>query len=469
MHFSKLFRSGLLALAAVTSLNAVAGSIDANSARMTANSFWKQKAATGMFKAASNADFKLTYTEKSSVSGNAFYVFNIDGGGWVIVSGDDRAKQVLAYGDKGNIDMNDLPCNMESYLTLYKNQIEEMQSYKGEVTPIKAAKSVTPIAPMTKATWGQQQPMNTYCPYNGSSKTSVGCGPLAMAQIMYYWKYPEGSPAMEAYYVYYPGCGSVPALEATTFDYSLMLDTYTIYNPSTGGVSLGTFTEEQGNEVGKLCRYAGHACKARYGNSGTTSTGAYSQDQRDAFKFFGYNDNIKLIGIDPAYYCDNSNKYSEEDWKALIYSELAAGHPIPYHNLDPVDGHAWIIDGVDADGLFHMNWGFYERFNGWFEFGAFTIYPNGETWNFNGSGNEMVINCIPYEGYVIPGDEPQGMRGDVNMNNEVSIADVTALIDYLLGGDASAISLDNADCNLDTNVTIADVTKLIDYLLSGNW
>ena len=62
-----------------------------------------------------------------------------------------------------------------------------------------------------------------------------------------------------------------------------------------------------------------------------------------------------------------------------------------------------------------------------------------------------------------------GLRGDVNMNNEVTIADVTALIDYLLSGNGTGISLDNADCNLNTDVTIADATALIDYLLSGQW
>ncbi len=62
-----------------------------------------------------------------------------------------------------------------------------------------------------------------------------------------------------------------------------------------------------------------------------------------------------------------------------------------------------------------------------------------------------------------------GLRGDVNMSNDVTIADVTALIDYLLSGDPTGISLQNADCNLVDGVTIADVTALIDYLLSGNW
>ena len=62
-----------------------------------------------------------------------------------------------------------------------------------------------------------------------------------------------------------------------------------------------------------------------------------------------------------------------------------------------------------------------------------------------------------------------GLRGDVNLDNNVSIADVTALIDYLLSHDPTGISVANADCNLDENVSIADVTALIDYLLSHEW
>ena len=58
--------------------------------------------------------------------------------------------------------------------------------------------------------------------------------------------------------------------------------------------------------------------------------------------------------------------------------------------------------------------------------------------------------------------------GDVNRDGIVSIGDVTALIDYLLGGDESAIDVEAADVNHDTNVSIGDVTALIDVLLSGD-
>ena len=62
-----------------------------------------------------------------------------------------------------------------------------------------------------------------------------------------------------------------------------------------------------------------------------------------------------------------------------------------------------------------------------------------------------------------------GMRGDVNMDQAVNIADVTTLIDYLLTNNATGISLENANCNEDEGVNIADVTTLIDFLLTGNW
>ena len=62
-----------------------------------------------------------------------------------------------------------------------------------------------------------------------------------------------------------------------------------------------------------------------------------------------------------------------------------------------------------------------------------------------------------------------GIKGDVNGDGDVNISDVTALIDYLLSGNASNIQLGNADINTDGSVNISDVTALIDYLLSGSW
>ena len=66
-------------------------------------------------------------------------------------------------------------------------------------------------------------------------------------------------------------------------------------------------------------------------------------------------------------------------------------------------------------------------------------------------------------------DEPTFIRGDVDGNSAVNIADVTALIDYILNGDPTGINLDAADGDENGAVNIADVTALIDYILNGQW
>ena len=92
-------------------------------------------------------------------------------------------------------------------------------------------------------------------------------------------------------------------------------------------------------------------------------------------------------------------------------------------------------------------------------------------WNAYGvivkNGGTLEFALVAWEKYVEP--QPEGLRGDVNMDEAVNIKDVTPLIDYLLTGDSTGISLENADCNLQDSVTIVDLTVLIDYLLSGNW
>ena len=66
-------------------------------------------------------------------------------------------------------------------------------------------------------------------------------------------------------------------------------------------------------------------------------------------------------------------------------------------------------------------------------------------------------------------DKADGLRGDVNGDGSANINDVTALIDYLLTGNASGINLTIADTNLDGLIDINDVTTLINYVLKGTW
>ena len=61
---------------------------------------------------------------------------------------------------------------------------------------------------------------------------------------------------------------------------------------------------------------------------------------------------------------------------------------------------------------------------------------------------------------------PQFQPGDVNGDEIINIADVTDLIDLLLGDSSTAGP--EADYNQDGSMNIADVTDLIDNLLSGS-
>ena len=78
-----------------------------------------------------------------------------------------------------------------------------------------------------------------------------------------------------------------------------------------------------------------------------------------------------------------------------------------------------------------------------------------------------MIQPVAFEPYVAP--EPTYLRGDVDDSGVVNIGDVTALIKYLLGGDASLINPLAADCDESGEIKIGDVTALINYLLAGSW
>ena len=56
--------------------------------------------------------------------------------------------------------------------------------------------------------------------------------------------------------------------------------------------------------------------------------------------------------------------------------------------------------------------------------------------------------------------------GDANDDGDFTISDISALIDYLLTGDASAINMAAADVNFDNDVSISDLSAMIDLLLN---
>ena len=84
------------------------------------------------------------------------------------------------------------------------------------------------------------------------------------------------------------------------------------------------------------------------------------------------------------------------------------------------------------------------------------LYKNAEGWS----------NFQHIEG-IDTGDDEHTQLGDANHDGYVTIGDVSALIDYLLGN-GNEICTTCADVNGDTNISIGDVTELIDILLSSS-
>jgi len=94
----------------------------------------------------------------------------------------------------------------------------------------------------------------------------------------------------------------------------------------------------------------------------------------------------------------------------------------------------------------------------------------GTTWNSSNPKDKTYAHIDG--GPSNPGyftDKNAGLRGDVNNDQKVDINDVTALINYVLTGNATGVNMTNANCDLQGNVDINDVTALINFVLKGAW
>lgn len=109
--------------------------------------------------------------------------------------------------------------------------------------------------------------------------------------------------------------------------------------------------------------------------------------------------------------------------------------------------------------------------------GALVTFDVTASDNFTGPSTIALRNSLftTLNGVEVPLDDevctvtlaPLGMKGDVNNDGNVSIADVTTLIDYLLGASPDPFNINNADMDENEQISIGDVTALIDFLLSN--
>jgi len=370
----------LFAVLLLTTTCTWAANVDEASALAKAQRFLFNQASAGSIMAPAAGSLKLAHAEMSANSTPVYYIFNTSNG-FVVVSGEDRAQEILAYGDMA-LDMNNMPEAMKYWLSCYKQQLEYLMAHPDikVSVPKRASQSVNPLL---TANWSQNAPYWNECPVYGTDTCYTGCPATSLSMVFHYWKYPsQQTPAVPSYTN--PTYGMVlDELEPTVFDWNNMLDNY----------NEGEYNDTQAAAVAHLMRYIGQAEEMDYTISGS---GAYGKDVLTAVKFFEYDQNAQLL-----FKTDElgSANYTDEQWSALIENELDAGRPIVYLAYDNAtgSGHAFNVDGYDVDGNYHVNWGWNGRGNGFFALNAFSY--GGYTF---GTGQQMVIGIQPPEGYLNP-------------------------------------------------------------------
>lgn len=332
----------LLTLVAVT---ANAAPIDADAAREIAAHFMSSHTGGTRFNH-SEVSWTLAHARLSSARQGAadYYVFNADDGiTFIIIAGDDRANEVLAYGN-GPFDASNVPDNLRWMLDQYAEQVEYLIAHPGAQTAV--VRSSTTVVPQLITTeWGQRTPYRNMCPTVDGKPCVTGCVATSMAQVMKYWKHPAILPALPAYYTS-QGL-RVAELPATSAEWNLMLDTY----PE------GAYTQEQADAVATLMRYCGQASKMDYTIG---SSAAFMSDQLSGIKKFGYNQEAKLL---------SRSDYSDEEWMGLIIEDLSAQRPVIYCGRSVTMIHNFILDGYDGS-KFHVNWGWDGMYDGYYALDA---------------------------------------------------------------------------------------------------
>ena len=390
MNFKKLILSFLVASLSVASFQTSAEPVTANSAREIANGFVKShaKATPGSLRAPAMADIMLAYAQPSSKlpKANLYYIFNIKGGGFVIVSGEDHAIPVLGYSDKGQIDVVNMPEQLNALLEMYREDIEYLLTHKVNIPKTFNQKltEATPIVePMMKTSWGYQEPYNNLCPALKGVRSKTGCSAVAMAQTFFFWQFPLSSDSLPAYYASRLG-DTVPALPPTVFKYDKMLPSYSHWDTESQQLIQDSYTEEEAYEVAKLLRYSGHFVMMNYSpvRSGPQT------NRPAAIRNLGYSANAQTI---------RRKSYTDEKWLQLLHAELDAGNPVMYtaYNQGSDVGHVFMLDGYDSEDYFHMNFGWFGHGDGWYQISAITpTYVDETPRNYIGN-NSFIKNLEP--------------------------------------------------------------------------
>ena len=342
-----------------------------------------------------------------------YYIFNIaNNQGYVIASGDDCACAVLGYANNGNIDVNNIPCNMRCWLDEYERQIDYLQKHNATASRVpKKADNRPTIDVMLTTHWNQNYPYNMYCPIdpNTGTRCLTGCVATAMAQVIYYHRDRSANQTAEAIpsYTTYTQEISVEAIPGGSFiDWDNMTESY--YNA----------TESQMEAIANLMKYCGTALRMDYG---PYSSSAYSEDLDDALLLLlNYSSKIRLL---------NRSAYEDEDWEEIIYNELKNSRPVLYSGYNGYQSHEFVCDGYAGNGYYHINWGWGYGFDGFYLLSANDSAGEMDGYSFY---QDAVINVEPRASH---------QESDTGIHFDCPVAKVKCLLNWDVNDDG-ALSLE---------------------------
>jgi hypothetical protein len=360
----------------------------------------------------------LAYAEKDgtatrSAGSNAhYYIFNRDDNGFVIVSGDDRAKDILGYSDEGAFDYAAAPDNFKYWLAFFRSELKELALLPETAAQTTAAAKQTKAATSFKSSvvpllgsikWNQSSPFNDQCPLkNGSTRTVTGCVATAMAQVMKYWEYPAAGTGSHSYTTKTLSIPLSVDFSTATYTWADMLPQYTSANPGT--------TQQQA-EVAELLYHCGVSVDMDYDVSSAAPLYKVALALTD---YFGYDANSEYRARD---------FHTLAEWETLLKTELNDDRPVLYAGYSVSgSGHAFVCDGYDTNGLYHFNWGWGGSSNGYFELSALnpsSLGIGGGSGGYN-TGQEMLTGIQPTTGGTIT---PQEVKlGFMTMSPDKTVA-----------------------------------------------
>ncbi len=353
-------------------------------------------------------DISLAYTSRSGQK-TCFYVFNAGhDNGFVIIGGDQSAREILGYCDHGTFDYDTAPENFKWWLSQYAQQITHADASAVAVSRAprraRASSSREQINSLVSCKWNQGTPYNNSVPTFHDSVFVTGCVATAMAQVMYKYQSPASSttdiPGYDATCYYSKNNArttfsdkmtiSTIAAADRTYDWDNMIVKYV------HGETSDNYNATQAAAVAKLMYHVGVSVNMNYGTQLSGGSGANSDKIGPALaNYFGYDKSVRN---------EYRTYYTDDAWEDLVYAELAAGRPVLYAgDVASGGGHQFVCDGYDSDNqMFTFNWGWGSYCDGSYPLtGTGALQPNGSGIGGHGGGSaytynqQILVNVMP--------------------------------------------------------------------------